>query len=268
MTFGGRLEAFFTVPSAVTIAAKNGSGGPTSVSLTAGSYTPTTYLAHVVTRLNAVMGASDWSGSLSTGTSGTGFVTLTNPDVGWTITWTTPEAGTALGFAGNIGATTGAAVGTRNARGLFLPDCPLYTVAHPASAPEFSDMRSTESPTGEVISLVGSYRYEHSGLRYSHVPVAKCVEYAATTTYASWEQWIKDTQTGRGHTWFSIGSAFQVYWDSAGTDTLLGIAMNSGAGPTYGWKASPPLKDFSPKRVDQAWNGMWSIEIPRLVSAG
>ena len=267
MTYGGRLEAFMTVPASTTITVTHSGGGPTSVSITAGSYTPTTFLAHVVTRINAVMPSPDFSGSLSTGTSGTGLVTLTCTGT-WTITFTTAEVGTALGYVGNLSGVSSSQVGTQNARGLWIPDSPLNLQGNPKAAPEFSDMRSTEGPTGDVISLVGSYRYQHSGLRWSHVPRDKAWYEYETYPYASWQSWVRDTQIYRGHSWFAPGSAFQAYWDSAGTDVILGYELNASAGPTYGWKASPPISSIDPRRVDAAWLGRWTVEIPRIVSVG
>ena len=45
---------------------------------------------------------------------------------------------------------------------------------------------------------------------------------------------------------------------------------NSGAGLTTGWCFAPAVESFASvvKRVDAAWNGMWLVEFPRLVSGG
>ncbi len=267
MSFGGRLEAYFTVPSASSILASDAGGGPTSVSLTAGSYTPTSFVAHVVARLNAVMASAVWSGSLSVGTSGTGLVTLTRSGT-WSITFSTAAAGTVMGFVGDLTGVSGSQVGTQNARGLWLPDCPLNLDGDPASTPEHSDARSSESPTGAVITLVGCFKYAHSNLRWSHVRQSKALAGSESPTYSSWQSWIRDTQHGRGHTWFTPGSGFQVYYSSAGSEVIVGADRNGGAGPLGGWFASPPISKIDPKRVDAGWLGMWEVAIPRVVSSG
>jgi hypothetical protein len=210
-----------------------------------------------------------WTGSLSTGSSGTGLVTL---DCGgtWALTFTTAAAGTALGIVGDIAARTTAATGTQNARGLWLPGCPAIVELDPLSAPKVTDSRATESPLGLVITYKGTSKRVHKLLSYSHALRSRLFESSATTTYASLQQWIDDTQYGDGHTWFTPGSAFQVYWDDGGTDTLLGYELNSNAGPTYGWAFSPAISDLSEhaRRVDAGWLGQWAVNFPRLVSRG
>ena len=94
MAFGGRLESFFTIPASTTVTATNATGGPTSVSLTAGSYSPTSYCAHLQARLIAVRTGGTWTVTLSTGSAGTGLVTINCTDGAWALTFTTAAAGT------------------------------------------------------------------------------------------------------------------------------------------------------------------------------
>jgi hypothetical protein len=265
MSYGGRLEALMTVPSSVTVSATNSGGGPTSVSITAGSYTPTAFVAHLVTRLNAVRTPANWSGSLSVGESGTGLGTL-NCTGTWALTFSTAEVGTVLGFVGNIASRSSAATGTQNARGLWLPKCPMQIDGDPSAAPEMTDARSTEGPTGDVVTLINTFKYKHRGIAWSHVTQDRVRAGAETTTYASWQSWLRDTQWGFGHAWYSPGSAFQIYWSNAGTESLVGSDLNSGAGPTHGWFASPALARFDPKKVSDQWLGVWRIEVPSIVA--
>ena len=268
MAHGGRLEAFFTVPSSTTVTATSPGGGTDSVSLTAGTYTPTSFCAHLQARLIAVNGAG-WTVTLSTGTSGTGLVTIDCSSEPYALTFTTAEVGTVLGFVGNISSTSSPSVGTQNARGLWLPKCPVTLEGHPSRAPKVTDARSTMGPTGRTLTLKGTSRYRHRGLRWSHIAKAQCFEAHATTTYASLQQWIDDTQFGDGHSWFRPGSRFQAYWSNNGTDAIIGADLNSGTGPTYGWTCVPAIASFEPTRVSQQglleW---WSFEIPELVSEG
>ncbi len=260
---GGRLEAFFTVPSATTVTATNSGGASTSVSLTAGLYTATSFCAHLQARLNAVRTPATWTVTLSTGTSGTGLVTIDCVGETWALTFTTALAGTVLGFVGNIASTTDPSVGTNTARGVCLLDCPLTLDGDPARAPKNTDNRSSESPSGLSITLGGTKKYVHRNLRWTHVTRTRM--YTGTS---SLRQWFDDTQFGDGHAWFSRGSAFQVYWSNAGTDEILGSDLNSGAGPTAGWTLAPAVAQFEPGRTSEGWLGMCSFTFPRIVSAG
>lgn len=270
MTIGGRFEAFFTVPSAITASVTNNGGGPTTVTFAAGSYTPTSFAAYAQTALTAQRAPSggSWSVSLSTGRTGTGLITIAMSSGTFSITWTSTDLRDLLGYTANISSQT-SVTATKQHCGLWLPDCPITLRGSPARAHKQTDNRSTESPNGLVITLGGTKRYQHLDLMYSHVSAARVFEGDATTSRASLEQWLDDTQFGDGHTWFSRGSAFQAYWDNNGTDVLLGDDLNSGTGPENGWAFSPAVSDISDHvtRVGD-WLGMWSVKFPRIVSRG
>lgn len=264
MTFGGRLEAFFSVPSSVTISVTNNGGGPTTVSIAAGSYTVTSFCSYLQTALTAqrAPSAGAWSVSVSTGTTGTGQVTIAMSSGTYSITWTSTDLRDLLGFTATITSQT-SVTGTKNARGLWLPDCPLWLDGDPATMPEISDARNTESPDGTSVTLVNSFKAKHRNLTWSHVLQNRTMVTSEVTANSSWQTWLRDTQWGRGHSWFSPGSPFNVYWSSAGTDTLLG----GSSAPEGGWKMSPVLRDFNPQRVSESWNGVWRIVIPAVVAA-
>jgi len=261
-----RLEAFFTVPAATTVSATNSGGGPTSVSLTAGDYTPTLFVAHLVARLNAVRTPANWSGSLS---STTGRVTL-NCTGTWGLEFTAAMVGTVIGFASNIGSGAVAVAGTQNARGLWLPDCTLTMQGDPISAPEVTDTRTVETPQGGTVTLGGTCKYVHRGLRWSHVARDRVMFGAETTVYASLQSWLRDTQWGRGHAWFTPGSKFQPYWSNGATHAIVGSDLNAGAGATYGWSCAPAISSLEQvtKRADESWIGMLSVEFSRITSEG
>lgn len=263
---GGRLEAFFTVPSGTTMSATTTSGGPTSIPITAGSYTPTSYCALVQAQLNATRTPALWVVTLSTTT---GLVTINNPGTTWALTFTTALSGTVMGFVGNISSGSTARTGTQNARGLFVPDSPPLVDGDPDRAPKQTDARSVEGPYGAVTTYKSTRLYAHARLRFTHLSRAKVWE-GETATYASLQQWIDDTQLAEGHGWFSCGSAFQAYWDNAGTDRIVGRDLNAGAGPANGWKFSPAVADYEShiKPVSTPWLGIWSAEFSRIVSTG
>lgn len=266
---GGRWEAFFTVPSAIT-ASVNGGSGAVTVTWAAGSYTPTSFATYTAAALTAQAppAAGSWSVSLSTGTSGTGLLTIARSTGSYSITWTSTALRDLMGFTANITSQTSVTASVQH-KGLWFPDCPITTALSPTRAPKQTDNRASESPSGLVITLGGTKKYQHKDIGYSHVLKSRLFEAEATTTGASLEQWLDDTQLGDGHAWFSRGSAFQVYWDAAGTDTLLGDDLNGGAGPSSGWYFAPAISDLHEhlSRVGD-WDGMYAVKFPRIVSPG
>lgn len=266
---GGRWEAYFTVPTAIT-ASVNGGSGAVTVTWAAGSYTPTSFITYTASALTAQAppAAGTWSVSLSTGTSGTGLVTIARSTGSYSITWTSTALRDLLGFTANITSQT-TATGTNQHAGLWFPDCPIVTMLSPSRGPKQTDNRASESPNGLVITLGGTKKYQHKDISYSHVAKARVFESEASTSGASLEAWLDDTQFGDGHTWFSRGSAFQVYWSNAGTDTLVGADLNSGTGPAAGWYFSPAIEDVHNhlSRVGD-WDGMYAVKFPRICSAG
>lgn len=267
MTFAGRWEAALTVPAGVSIDATNSGGGPTAVSITAGSYSgPSALLAHVVARLNAVRTPANWTGSISsTGTSPTGKSTLNWTGAGtYSITWTSTELRDLLGYTGNLaGITQGvASVSTKQARGLWLPDATLNLDGDPRSAPKRSDRRTVITPDGKAYTHVGNTLYQLRNLRYTHVPLARVWEANVATANASLEVFWIETQLGLSSTWFSPGSRVQIYDH---TDTLVGINGNAGTGLSGWFVATPKELDELTLSVPQ-WTGYYQVVIGDLVS--
>ena len=268
-TNGGRWEAFF-VATAVTLSATTNAGGPTTVTITAGTYTPTSFCAHLQSVLNAqrTVTAGAWTVTLSTGRNSTGLVTIAVTAGTFSISWTSTVLRDLLGFTANI-TTQASATATNQHVGLWLPDCPITLLGSPSRAHKQTDNRATESPDGLVITHGGTKKYQHKSLSYSHVLAGRTFEGDATTAGASLEQWLDDTQFNDGHSWFKRGAAFQVYWDNAGTDTLLGDDLNSGSGPEHGWAFSPVIADVHDVVSRPGdWLGMWSVRFGRIVSRG
>jgi hypothetical protein len=265
VSFGGRWEAFFTVPSGKIVTAT----GSVSVSLTAGDYTITSFCAHLQARLIAVTG-NTWTVTLSTGPSGTGKVTIDCTSEPYTLTFTTTEVGTILGFAGNISSTSSPSVGDYNARGLWLPKCPAVFAFDPRRSPERTDLISVISPTGRSTSYLSSIHYRHNEIAYSHVLSSRIWTGEEATTYASLQSWLRDTQWSEGHDWFSVGSNFQMYWDNNGTDVIVGYDRNSGSGPEDGWSFDPPIASIESvvRNANAPRLAYWSVTIPSIVSEG
>lgn len=268
MSTAGRLEAFIDVPSGVSIAVTNSSGAHV-VNLTADTYTVSELIAHLLACLTAqaAPSAGAWTVTLSTGASGTGRVTI-NCTGTWSITWTSTDLRDLLGFTGNIAGVSAAQTGTNGMRGLWLPGCYLVVGnADPYTAPESTDARSLESPGGETTTLVSACRYEHLELTWSHVAHARVFEHAATVPYTTWQTWVRDTQIGRGHSWFRPGSPFLVYYDDAGAEAALGAEIGAN-GPENGWTAAPAIRKIDPRRAVENVLAWWEIRISRIVSEG
>jgi hypothetical protein len=264
-TIGGRWEAVFTVPSGEVIEVTTNAGTET-VAIADGAYTPTSFATYFAGALDvqAPVTAGTWTVSISTGRGGTGRVTIAVTAGTYSIAWTSTLLRDLLGFAADITAqSTG--TGTIVHRGIWMPNCPWTSLLSPSLAPKQTDNRSTESPTGGVVTLGGLKKYEHKSIRYSHVEIGRIREAAAVTAGDSLQRWLDDTQFNDGHVWFSRGAIVFPYWDNNGTDTLVG----SDASITLGWSFSPAIEDMhSLARRISEWDGMYSVEFSRLVSEG
>jgi hypothetical protein len=153
--------------------------------------------------------------------------------------------------------------GTKQARGLWFPDCPVNLEGDPERAPKASDLVTQQTPTGVLYGLVGNTWRRHRSVLWSHVPLASTWESETTYDNASWEYFFNETQLGLGSTWFTPVSPVQIY-DHNGT--VVGIDYNSGAGVS-GWQMKG-VTSIEPTPSVPGWNGLWRIEIPELVSGG
>ncbi len=259
MAFGGRIEAIIAVPAGVTVSATNGTGGPSTVTLTAGNYTATALVAHFVARLNADR-PSGWTGSVSTGSAGTGYVSIAGTGT-WSISWTSTTLRDALGFTANITAVTGTRTGTICARGLWMPDAVMQLDGDAARAPIVSDLRTTEGPTGNVYAMAGNTKYRHSNIRWSHVPRARVHETVAQYAGNTFETWMRQTQFGSIVPWIGPGAGFEIYDHN---EVKLGSDYS-----VVSWKISPAITSIEPKRSGGSdWVGLYEIVFPTIVSAG
>jgi hypothetical protein len=210
---------------------------------------------------NAVNAA--WSVSLSstTGLVSIGWTGYSTPT--WSLTWTSTNLRDALGFTANIAGVTATQTGTQQARGVWYPDAPLLVRdSDPRLAPVGSDARTSVTPTGEAITLVGNYFREHKGLMWQLIPVDRIREQSATYANASWRTFWDDTQLGRGHSWFVPGAPLLIV-DHTGQ--VLGSDMAS-TGPTNGWQVVDPSR-VEPRRHDPGgWNGLWNLEIAQVIA--
>ncbi len=263
MSIDGRVEARMAVPAGVTLTAFSTLSGTCTVTLTAGNYFQTTLQTHLQTVLNAQCPVSgNWTVSMSTGAGGTGLVTISAVgDASSTLTWVNTTLRDVLGFTTNIAI---AGTGTRQARGLWIPDCPIGLDSDPSQAPLMSDLRTTMSPTGVVLGLVGNVFYIHKNVRWTHVAKARVWESAVTYANSSWEYFFRETQLGLGSSWFVPASPFRIYDHTGG---LVGVSGALGVGVTTWQMTGVTGTDLA--RVDPGgWTGLWKVLIPQIVSSG
>jgi len=183
----------------------------------------------------------------------------------FSITWSNTTLRDILGFTANISGASTTQVGTKQAHGLWFPDTPLNLDDDPRQAPRQSDLRTSMSPTGNVLGLCGNELYQHANLRWERSPIAQIREASATYANASLETFWRDTQTAQGGvSWFSPASRVQVYWDNAGVESLLGSDVT-----ISGWSitGAAGIRDVC-KKADQRWTGQWTVKFPFLVSDG
>lgn len=259
-TFEGCIAAEPVVPAEVTISVTSNGGGPTTVTLTAGTYATLFDVAdQLETDLNAQrpVTAGVWTVSYSAIDAGsTGRFTIAVSAGTFSITWTSTALRDLLGFTDNISSAS-TSTGDDHAIGIWHPDCPLNINGDYRSAPRSTDLRQSMSPTGRVYGHIGNTRYQHTGLRYSHVPQHKTWAAAETLTNESLERFLIDTQWGGGHTWFTPSSRVTIYGPG-------GLTVGGDSAPSWSLLELTSMES-AVRRID-SWDGLWSVEFPRLVA--
>lgn len=196
-----------TVPAGETISVTNNGGGPTAVSLTAGTYSIFTLAAMLQTVLTAQRpgsGGGVWAVSVSTTT---GQVTISMSVGTFSITWTSTNLRSVLGFTGNIVAAA-SSTGAAQAKGIWFPDCVLVSDVDIRRALQDTHRRATVAPTGRTSSARGPGAYEHSGLSWGHVTsnrvwtAEEATGVTPTLVNAAYETFVKDALLNQGHAWF------------------------------------------------------------------
>lgn len=272
MTFAGRVEALITIPTGgLAISATNSVGGPSTVTVPAASYywSGVAAYASLADELATQLNASRPSGWTVTFSTTTGQVTINCTSAPWSITWTSTLLRDVLGFTGNISSVSSPQTGARQARGVWRPDCPLDLDGDPEMCPSFTDLRSTRSPQGFVISLVGNRFFRHTKLVWPAVPLYRYRTSQADLSGSAWETFLCDTQLHVSipassvscAALFSPGARVQIY-DHAGkrygADAIAGMS---------GWFMQGLAALESPKHTP-GWTGLFRVEIPELVSDG
>lgn len=259
MASRGRIEARVTIPTGGAAVSYTDSAGSGTATVPAGNYTgPTAVLAALVTAIQGLAGAigANFTASLSAGESGTGLVTMDTPDEPWSITWTSTTLRDLLGFAGNISAVTTAQVGTKQAKGLWLPDQPKWSPRGDEKSGgtnigvTVTDTRQLISPLGHVQTLGGTSRKEIRGLRWEGISQARALIRYESTSNESFEQFWLDTYAGN-FSFFQRGAQWTIWWDADGSVTTTTVPVG--------------LDECDPKTLAANWVGRFIVELPLLV---
>jgi len=267
VTYVGRIEALRVVPTGGAAAsATNSVGGPSTCTVAAGSYylTAAGGVSGIVAALQTALNTSrpsGWTVTMSTN----GVVTIDCSNRPFSLSWTSTALRDQFGFAGNITSSSVAVAGTKQAKGVWYPDCPLRIGGHPKTAPKVSDLLTLVTPGGDRTGLVSNVMRRHRALVWAAVPVERYREASAALVNASWEMFLDDTQLGQGHSWFTPTSKLQIYFLDGSTDTLIGADAASGAGVS-GWYADLPGSEAA--LTADPWTGLYRIEIPEITTSG
>jgi hypothetical protein len=248
----GRLEAQITIPVggwSVSVAITAVVGSPFTVTVAAGTYYPTDLLSTFQTQLNAASGADGvFTVSGSFGESGTGLVTIAHTVETFTITWSSTDLRDALGFTGTLTPAALTFTGTRNAQGVWLPDCQLFA-ERGTNDPGYiqSDRTESVSPRGDVYALKFQHRTVLPMVRWVHVTKPRAKVVSETTVGASFEQWWRYTHNAE-LSYFAVCPPVRLIWDadtSATYHEFRLIGRNTTEMP----------------RVVEGWDGLWTVEI-------
>lgn len=252
----GRIDAQITVPAggwtaSLTVTAI---GGPTSfTAAAAGTYYPTELLTTLQTNLDAVFGGDGaFTVSASWGESGTGLVTIAHAVQTFTLSWTSTALRDVLGFTSNLTPAATSFVGTEACEAVWLPNAEAsFYYGNGDEGHTETDAGTTESPRGDVKRLVYNTRQVLPSAVWSHVQKAFARAASETTVNASFERWWRNTQ-GAELSYFEAGAPVRLIW-------------NADSPGTYKTYRLPAMTGTMMSRVVDDWDGLFRIEVSRLV---
>jgi hypothetical protein len=272
----GYIQGRFTIPTGGTIVHIGNANSDTEtvddvevlvltdVTIPAGDYylsgpqvTTLHFCNEFTTLLNAAGLGTGWSVELD---ESTGFITINNTEGPWEMSFDDVELPDLIGFAGDISSTSDPEEGSIEAIGCWLPSASLVLDVSHLAAPIATDSMQSESPNGLVIGHVGNSRREHMRLVYSHVPYPRLWIDSTTEEHVSLEYFLKTIQWGMVHDWFAPSSKVCI---------LSHDGNFVGNKQVDGWFLTGFDKPADlTKRVQEAWDGVYRVEFPRLVSDG
>jgi hypothetical protein len=251
---GGRIEAQIYFSSTQT-ATLDHDGTPGSVSFAAGTY----YISDLVTEFESDAGG-DWSCTISTtDLTGTGKITIDHTTAAaFSVTWGSTTIRDVFGFTGNISAAGSAQTGSYAAKGIWIPDQPMfarYGGLNHTGVP-VTNARATISALGHVKGLVGSVANVYDGIAWSGITAARTWAYSgagganSTPVNLNWETFMRETQYGGVVSYFRPYSPVRLYWDGADSSYTSGTLQIP--------------QSWEPEQMQAGWLGRYNITLPRL----
>lgn len=219
-----------------------------TLTVAAGTYSPTTLLAAFVAALNASASALVFTGTCANGEGGTGKVTVASGgSTHFEITWGDTDLRDALGFSGANTPDQATQTGDYGMAGLWLPDCPRGETYVSGDLHWEGGPTQTVSPTGVTYTVGRPGRIKAGPFAWSHVSRARARQYSETGGVRSFERLMRDVffdQCG----YIRVGSSLRYYFDA---------------------DAGTPYVDFYPrapettesKRSTEQWTGLYSCSI-------
>jgi len=257
ITFG-KIEGQITVPTGGWTGSVNDGGGADVFTVAAGTYyhsSPGSGAADLIATLELALEAatgSGWTCSIAAGEGGTGLVTIAINSGTASVAWTSTDMRDALGFTGDMGAAA-SHVSPRQARSLWLPDCPIVSPygANDAGT-DVAASAHMVSPSGHVTG-VRTARAVASWLRWSACAGAKTRIQLETTVNTSFQKFWRDTIEGTAGWAAQPFGPIRVHWDADDDATYKAYKV-----------AGRLAQTFEPTQVSEGWTGLWEINMDRI----
>ena len=254
----GRLESATVVPAGGwTLTVNDGLSYAATLTAATVYSGPTAVVTALVAALNAAAivagSARTWTGSIASGESGTGYVTLTiSAGANTTGTWTTTTLRDYLGWAANLsGAIT--YTSPSGCLGMWLPDCPIsqpFPLADTGNVE--SDATVIMSPAGTTKTIVTTTRTRHPGIVWSHVTLARARQSQESSGVRSFERFVRDCM---------IGSSSLAYFNPGG-DIKAFPDAGSGTATVYHPTTPAKVEDVMAPTTGDGWVGMYRCTWP------
>lgn len=259
MATNGKLEARITVPTGGwSMSCTDASGGPTTVTLPAGTYyhssdgsNANTLPEALATAANAVM-TETWSVSIAAGESGTGKYTIGCTGATCTIVFSSTSLKNLLGFSLVTSSGSTSYTGPKQAQGLWLASYGHQKKnGGSGGSARISDQQATRNSAGYAYGIQGQ-SYKMARIAWPMETRAKCWTINESTTNESFETFLVDG-----------------IWGAAAWGTTLGPVRfheDADTDATYGTFSVFGMANWDPNELVEHWAaGRWMIELPELV---
>ena len=262
----GKIERSITASSwSVAVTEVGGGGGPHTVSLTDGTYYPSTTsgaldplgtaFAAALTANGSLSGTYAWSGSYGEGGTGKGVLSATGI-TSFAITWTSTNLRDALGFgsgptiSGSLSYTSTAA-----SSAVWLATSPIVS---PFGAGDNgwdeADASFAESPAGNVYAVYGQ-RKRACPFRWDAVTLARMRIANESVVNESFQKFFRDSILAEaGFAAGKVAGPLRIHWDADSTTVYVTCKL-----------AAETLRKISQAQLTEGWTGLWGLDLGRVV---